>query len=420
MSAKLLAATAMALALSLAAHPADAARHARHVVAKAVAPAPLAWVATWGASQQIPEPNNALSPDDMTDATVRQIVHTSIGGQAYRVRISNAFGTQPLVVGPVHVAQAVSPASPATVAGSDRTLLFSGQATVTVPPGADYLSDPVVEPLAPASNLVVSYYLAKPPAQETGHPGSRATSYVAHGDHTADTDFTATKTVDHWYGLSAVEVETSGAGAIAAIGDSITDGHGATTNGNDRWTDVLAARTAPLGLSVLNYGIGGNHMLTDGLGPNVLARFDRDGLGPAGVRFVILFEGVNDLGKDSRERDLSPAEHQALIANLIASYQQVIDRAHARGLKIYGATITPFTGSDYYHPNADIEADRQAINAWIRAPGHFDGVVDFDAVVRDPSAPDHLLPAFDCGDHLHPSAAGYKAMGEAIDLALFK
>ena len=416
-------ATAAAVIFALYAYGADARpRHVHHHAVKAAAAtvAPPEWIATWASSQQIPEASNALSADDLTDATVRQIVHTSIAGTAYRVRLSNAFGTQPLTIGPVHVARAASPASPATVAGSDTALTFSGADTVTIPAGADYLSDSVAAPLAAMSDLTVSYYLPRPPAQETSHPGSRATSYLVHGDHAADGDLTTPKTFDHWFGLSAVEVQTQKSGAIAAVGDSITDGHGATTNGNDRWPDVLASRTLAIGLSVLNYGIGGNHMLTDGLGSNVLARFDRDALSPAGVRYVILFEGVNDLGKDSRERDLTPAEHQALIANLTASYQQVIDRAHDRGLKIFGATITPFTGSDYYHPNADVEADRQAVNAWIRAPGHFDGVIDFDAVVRDPSAPDHLLPAFDCGDHLHPSPAGYKAMGNAIDLGLFK
>ncbi len=408
----------LAAILATAAQPALAARHHAHKAA-AVQPAP-AWMATWATAQQIPEPNNALLPTDLTDATVRQIVHTSLGGMAYRVRLSNAFGTQPLIVNSVHVAQAVSPASPATVAGTDRTLTFAGKTTVTIPAGAEYLSDPVDASLPAGSYLTISYYLTDPPAQETSHPGSRATSYLVHGDHTADTDLVTPKTFDHWFGISAVDVEAVSKGVIVAIGDSITDGHGATTNGNDRWTDALARRTAPLGLAVVNYGIGGNHMLTDGLGPNVLARFDRDGLAPAGGRYLILFEGVNDLGKDSRERDLTPGEHQALVDNIIAAYQQVIDRAHAHGLKIYGATITPFTGSDYYHPNAAVEADRQAVHAWIRAEGHFDGIIDFDAVVRDPAAPDHLLAAYDCGDHLHPSAAGYKAMGDAVDLKLFK
>lgn len=413
MDRKLCALAAAVMALVVA-QPAAAKHH--HKVQPAPAPT---WIATWATAQQIPEPNNALSPDDLTDATVRQIVHTSLGGTAYRVRLSNAFGTQPLTIASVHVALATSTSAPAIAPGSDRTLTFDGAESVTIPAGAEYLSDPVPASLAGGSDLAISYYLAKPPAQETSHPGSRATSYLVHGNHVADAALDTPKTFDHWFGISAVEVEAVARGTIVALGDSITDGHGATTNGNDRWTDALAKRTAPLGFSVVNYGIGGNHMLTDGLGPNVLARFDRDVLAPAGVKYVILFEGVNDLGKDSRERDLTPDEHKAMIAAITAAYQQAIDRAHAHGLKIYGATITPFIGSDYYHPNADVEADRQAVNAWIRASGQFDGVIDFDAVVRDPSAPDHLLAAYDCGDHLHPSAAGYKAMGDAVDLKLF-
>ncbi len=208
-----------------------------------------------------------------------------------------------------------------------------------------------------------------------------------------------------------------------ALGDSITDGHAATTNGNDRWTDVLAARlqsekkTRNIGVS--NQGIGGNHLLTDGLGPNVLARFDRDVLAQAGVRWLIVFEGVNDLGGLARTAEVPAEQHAALVARLIAAYQQIIERAHAHGLRVYGATVTPYTGSGYYHPGSLSEADRQAVNAWIRAAGHFDAVIDFDAVVRDPAHPEQLLPAFDCGDHLHPSPAGYKALGESIPLDLF-
>ncbi len=408
------AAIALACAAAIAAPAAEARRH----IAAKPTQAPV-WVATWATAQQIPEPGNALSPDDLTDATVRQIVHTSIGGTAFRVRLSNAFGTTALTLTSVHIAAAASPASSDIVVGSDRPLTFSGVQQVTIPPGAEYLSDVVDTALPAASDLAISYHIATPPAQETSHPGSRATSYLVHGDHVADTTLDAPKTFDHWFDISAVDVRAGAGAAIVALGDSITDGHGATTNGNDRWTDALARRTLGLNLSVVNYGIGGNHMTTDGLGPNVLARFDRDVLAPAGVKYVILFEGVNDLGKDSRERDLTPAEHQAVVAGITSAYQQAIDRAHAHGLKIYGATITPFVGSDYYHPNAAVEADRQAVNAWIRAAGHFDAVIDFDAVVRDPAAPDHLLAAYDCGDHLHPSAAGYKAMGDAVDLRLF-
>jgi lysophospholipase L1-like esterase len=215
-----------------------------------------------------------------------------------------------------------------------------------------------------------------------------------------------------------------GAASIVALGDSITDGHGATTNGNDRWTDVLARRLQTSwqarNVGVSNQGIGGNHLLTDGLGPNALARFDRDVLAQAGVRWLIIFEGVNDLGGLARTGEVSQAEHTTRTQRVIAAYKQIIERAHAHGIRVIGATITPYVGSDYYHPGPLSEADRQAVNEWIRAPGHFDAVIDFDAVVRDPRQPDRLRSDYDCGDHLHPSPAGYRAMGESIPLTLFK
>ena len=211
--------------------------------------------------------------------------------------------------------------------------------------------------------------------------------------------------------------------SIVALGDSITDGHATTTNGNDRWTDVLAERlqgtAATNHIGVLNEGIGGNHLLVDGLGPNALARFNRDVLAQTGVRYVIVFEGVNDLGGLTRLGEVPIAEHEALVAHILAAYQQMILRAHAHGIEIIGATITPYAGSDYYHPTARDEQDRNAVNAWIRAPGHFDAVIDFDKVMRDPSHPDRLQPGYDSGDHLHPSPAGYRAMANAIPLSLF-
>jgi lysophospholipase L1-like esterase len=387
-------------------------------------PQPQVWAASWGSSQQIPEPQNALPAEDLRDATVRQIFHLSIGGPALRVHVSNAFGTEVLHVTSIHLARSVSPASAEIDAASDRPLLFAGSADVTIPPGAEIVSDPLDYVVAPLSDVAVTFHVDAPPATETGHPGSRATSYYAHGDQVSAPALTDAKHVDHWYQISEIDVQCgAGAATLVALGDSITDGHGATTNGNDRWTDVLAQRlqsspqTRAVGVS--NQGIGGNHLLTDGLGPNVLARFDRDVLAPAGVRWVIVFEGVNDLGGLARKGEVSPAEHQALVERVIAAYQQIVARAHAHGLRVYGATITPYTGSAYYHPGPLSEADRQTVNRWIRAVGHFDAVIDFDAVVRDPQHPDQLLPIFDCGDHLHPSPAGYKAMGEAISLGLF-
>ncbi len=382
------------------------------------------WVASWGAAQQIPEPQNALPAEDLRDATVRQIFHLSVGGPALRVHVSNAFGTEALHITSVHVAHPVSPSSSAIDAATDHALTFGGQRDVTIPPGAEFVSDALEYAVAPLSDLAVSFHLNEPPARETGHPGSRATSNYVHGDWVSAPSLNEPQHVDHWYQVSGIDTQAApGAAAVVALGDSITDGHGATTNGNDRWTDVLAARLAGApgtrNIGVSNQGIGGNHLLTDGLGPNVLARLDRDVLGPAGVRWVIVFEGVNDLGGLARDGEVSPVEHAALTQRVLAAYQQIIVRAHAHGLRVFGATITPYVGSAYYHPGPLSEADRQAVNAWIRTPGNFDAVIDFDAVVRDPQHPDQLLPAYDCGDHLHPSPTGYKAMAEAVALTLF-
>ena len=382
------------------------------------------WVTSWGASQQIPEPANSLPYDDLRDATLRQIFHLSMGGAALRVHLSNAFGTAPLRFTAVHIAKPLSSSSPAIDPASDKALTFSGASEVTLPAGAEAISDPIPFPVAPLSDLAVSFHLVEPPFPQTGHPGSRATSYYVHGDSVSAANLPDAKHVDHWYQVSEIDVEAQpGAGAIVALGDSITDGHGATTNGNDRWTDVLAARLqaspATREIGVSNQGIGGNHLLTDGLGPNALARFDRDVLAPAGVQWLIVFEGVNDLGGLARNGEVSAAEHAAFVERVLSAYQQIVARAHAHGLRVYGATITPYVGSNYYHPGPLSEADREAVNEWIRAPGHFDAVIDFDAAVRDPAQPDRLLPAYDCGDHLHPSPAGYKAMAETIPLTFF-
>jgi lysophospholipase L1-like esterase len=385
---------------------------------------PQVWVASWGAAQQIPEPQNALAADDLRDSTVRQIFHLSVGGQALRVHVSNAFGTETLHFISVHIARPVSPSSSVIDPATDRALTFSGSLDATVPPGAEFVSDPLAGPVSALSDLAVTFHLDTFPARQTGHPGSRATSYFVHGDFVGAANLIDAKHVDHWYQVSEVDVLVPpGAASIVALGDSITDGHGATTNRNDRWTDVLAQRLQASpdtrSIGVVNEGIGGNHLLTDGLGPNALARVDSDVLGPAGARWAVVFEGVNDLGGLARMGEVAPAEHSAQVRRMLQAYEQIVARAHAHGLRVLGATITPYAGSDYYHPGPLSEADRQTVNAWIRAAGHFDAVIDFDSVVRDPEHPDRLLPAFDCGDHLHPSPAGYRAMGEAVSLSLF-
>jgi len=394
---------------------------ATHLPAAEKAPV---WIVSWASSQQIPEPQNALSADDLRDATLRQVFHLSVGGAALRVHVSNVFGTAALHITAVHSARPLTPSSAAIDPATDRSLTFAGSEDVTIPPAAEYVSDPIEYSARALSDIAVTLYLETPPTIETGHPGSRATSYFVHGNHVAAADLPEAKHVDHWYQISAIDVVApKGGAAIVVLGDSITDGHGATTNGNDRWTDVLSARlqssreTRNIGVS--NQGIGGNHLLTDGLGPNALARFDRDVLAQAGVRWLILFEGVNDLGGLARTGEVAEAEHVARAKAIVAAYEQIIARARAHAIRVIGATITPYVGSDYYHPGPLSEADRQAVNQWIRAPGHFDAVIDFDALVRDTRQPDHLRPAYDCGDHLHPSPAGYRAMGEAVALGLF-
>jgi lysophospholipase L1-like esterase len=384
----------------------------------------LNWVGSWAASQQLPEPQNSLPSELLNDATLRQIVHLSVGGSVLRIHISNAFGFIPLHLTSVHIARPRSPEAAAIDPATDRLVSFSGQPDVTIPAGAEFISDPIDIQVAPLSDLAVSIHYDLPPDGQTGHPGSRATSYLVHGDVVTAAGLPGARKFDHWYQLAAIDVVAQpDAAAIVTLGDSITDGHGATTNGNDRWTDVLAKRLQgdprTKNIGVLNQGIGGNHLLTDGLGPNVLARFDRDVLAQTGVRWVIVLEGVNDIGGFTRLSDPPLAEHKIFVQRVLASYEQIIARAHAAHLQVMGATILPYTDSDYYHPPSSNEADRQAINQWIRMPSHFDAVIDFDKALADPHRPDHLSPAYDSGDHLHPSPAGYRVMGDLIPLSLF-
>ena len=382
------------------------------------------WVGSWATSQQVPEPANALPSDDLRDATLRQTVHLSLGGSTLRVHLSNAFGTHELRIVSAHIASPVKPGGSAIYPATDHALRFSGKEEVVIPAGAEYISDAISYPTAPLSDLTISLHMDAAPTQQTGHPGSRATSYVAAGNLVGAAEMSDVKKVEHWYFVSGVDVAAAPeAFAIVALGDSITDGHGATTNGNDRWTDVLARRLqenkSMRNVGVVNQGIGGNHLLTDGLGPNVLARFDRDVLAQTGVRYVIVIEGINDLCGLARMKDVTVEQHDDLVHRINGAYEQILDRAHAHGLKVIGSTILPDTGSDYCHPDAPDEADRQKVNQWIRAAGHFDAVVDLDQVMSNPQDRTRLLPAYDSGDHLHPGPAGYKVMGEAFPVSLF-
>ena len=382
------------------------------------------WVGSWAASQQLPEPRNMLSGDDVSDSTLRQVVHLSIGGKRIRIVFSNAFGNAPMHIDAAHVAMSDDVSSSRIKADTDHAVTFSGVNDVIIPAGADYISDAVDMPVAPLANLAISFHVPDTIQQQTGHPGSRATSYVARGNAVSAVELPDAKKIDHWYQLAAVQVETASGAAIVTLGDSITDGHGATTNGNDRWPDLLAARlqagSMTRNVAVLNHGIGGNRLLLDGLGPNALARFDRDVIAQPGVKWVILLEGINDLGTLTREASVSADKHTALVKHMIGAYEQMIERAHTHGIKVIGATILPDGNSPYYHPDAASNADRRAVNEWIRTAGRFDAVVDLDQVTRDPQHPDCLLPAYDSGDGLHPSPVGYRVMADAFPLVLFE
>jgi lysophospholipase L1-like esterase len=394
------------------------------VYCASVADSATGWVGSWAASQQIPEANNVAPAASLNHATVRQIVHLSRGGTRIRVRVSNAFGTAPLHLLAVHVAHPLSRASPRIDPASDRALTFDERADVLIPAGAEYTSDALDYPVAPLSDLAISMQLESAPLQQTGHPGSHAVSYLAEGAPVSAPDLPAAQRLEHWYFLSGVEVSAaSGAAVVVAFGDSITDGHGSTTNGNDRWPDDLAARlqgnTGTRGMAVLNEGIGGNRLLTDGLGPNALSRLDRDVLAQNGVRYLIVLEGINDIGMLTRGATATEAQHEELVRRMIGAYRQIVLRAHAHGIKVIGATVLPFMDSDYYHPTQANEHDRQVVNEWIRTPGHFDAVVDFDKLTADPAHRDHMRADYDSGDHLHPSPAGYRAMADGIPLELF-
>jgi lysophospholipase L1-like esterase len=369
------------------------------------------WVGTWSAS-----PQTGFFPTDFNNQTLRMVVHTSVGGDRLRVRLSNTFGSQPLVITATHVG--TRGAGAALVMGTDRAVTFSGSLAVTIPPGALVVSDAVNLAVPALSDLAVSIFLSANAGPATTH-NLLGISYVAPGDATAsESPGPYTEVLPVWFFLTGVEVRASKHidEAIVAFGDSITDGAGSASDSNSRWPDVLARRLSShhFRISMLNEGIAGNCILHDCIGPNALARFDRDVLGQAEVRFVIVLEGINDIGTSSTLGDLTAAD-------IIAGLTQLVRRAHARDLKIFAATLTPFEGTTipgYFSLQGEMK--REAINEFIRTSGTFDDVIDFDKVVRDPSHPTQLLPAYDSGDHLHPNDAGYNAMGGAIDLSLFR
>jgi lysophospholipase L1-like esterase len=380
------------------------------------------WVATWGASLVAPLPADTTNTG-FTNQTVRMVVHASLGGNEVRVRLSNAFGTESLTIGAAHIALRSMNAGIAS--GTDRTLTFGGSGSVTIPPGAPVVSDSVKLYVPALSDLAVSLYLPGPTGQATWHAAALATNYVSGpGDFTATADMPADHTVTSWFYLTDVEVRASKeTSALITFGDSITDGTRSTPDTNHRWPNLLAERLAQhhAKLSVVDQGIAGNRVLHDLVGPNALARFDRDVLAQAGAAYVTVLLGINDIGDISRLPAVAQAGRapQPVTAEeIIAGHLQMIMRAHQQGLKIIGCTLTPFEGAAYFSPEG--ETKRQSVNKFIRTGGAYDGVIDFDAVVRDPEHPARFLAMYDSGDHLHPNDAGYKAMADTIDLSLFK
>lgn len=364
------------------------------------------WVGTWSGAPQLTEPAN-MPPASLTNATLRQVIHVSQGGSQLRVRFSNEFGNGPLSIKAAQIATCnANPVDSSIVTSTGRALAFSGNAAVTIAQGQAVWSDPVSFTLAPLANLSVTTAFSSTPSNLTGHPGSRTTSYLQSGStNVSAANMSSALKTDHWYVISGLDVQ-SDAKALAILGDSITDGRGSTTNGNDRWPDFLGRRFQSSGTkaAILNQGIGGNAVTSGGLGPTGLSRFNRDILGQSGVRWALVFEGVNDIGAG------------VSAATLTSAYDSLISQARGRGLRVYGATITPFGSNSYY--SAARESVRQSVNTYIRS-GKFDGFIDFDAAVRDTSNPPKLRAAYDSGDGLHLNPAGYQQLANTVNLALF-
>jgi lysophospholipase L1-like esterase len=370
------------------------------------------WIGTWASAQQLTEPGNLPPAPGLSNNTLRQVIHVTLGGSQLRVQFSNAYGASPVTINAAHIA--VSTGGGAIEPATDKALTFEGEPSVTIEARQAVYSDTLDFDVTPLSNLAVSIYFGQTSADVTGHPGSRTTSYVQSGNAVTATDMDSAVKTDHWYILGGVDLWLDDSYAcVVTLGDSITDGRGSTTNGNDRWPDNLARRlqanpdTAKIG--VLNQGIGGNAVVFGGLGPTARKRFEHDVVDQNGVRWVIILEGVNDIGYSGSPK---------VVDNLIIAYEKFINMAHAKGILVYGVPILPFGGS--FYDSEDHEAARQKVNEWIRAIGKFDVVIDMDAAVRDPANPTRLLPAYDSGDHLHLSPAGYQKMAEAIDLGLFE
>lgn len=386
------------------------------------------WVATWGAGMVATDPGGA---PDFTGQTLREIVHSSVGGQQARVWFSNRFGTVPLRIGSAHIALSASgsfgtnpdgtPNQSGIQAGTDHALTFNSMDSVVIPPGAEVVSDPVALNVPALSDIAVSIYFPDRTMAPTEHSDSNQISYAANGNQVGAADLGGKSWESKpWYVVSGVDVDAPGDSAVIAFGDSITDGAYATENENHRWPDYLASRlaadpgTKKAGvLGVVNVGIGGNRVLLDGYGPNAVSRINRDVVGRSGARYVIVLESINDIGRFTRDHQ----PYGDLTQRLEAAIAEIAAQAHQHGMKVIGATLTPYQGCGYYSDAGN--QVRNAVNDWIRTSPIFDGVADFDKAVRDPQNPQQFAAQYDSGDHLHPKDAGYQAMAGAIDLSLF-
>ena len=393
------------------------------------------WIGTWATA---PQPFMPGALQNFRSQTLRLIVHTSAGGVKARIKISNIYGDQPLLIGSAHIARRKTRADIDST--SDRTLKFGGQTSTTIPARSTVVSDPVDLQVPPLSDLAVSLFLPKAAEATTSHILAMQTSYVSPetGDSGAAVKFPVAKEIHSWPFLTGVDVATSSDGmAIVAFGSSLTDGDGSTLDSNMRWPNVLAERLqkdgeARKGISVLNEGIIGNRLLSDSpqqagspfgaaLGQSGLARFDRDVTDQAAVKYVIVALGINDIAMPG---SVTPAREMVSAERMISGYRQLIARAHAKKIRIIGSTNPPFENAflkdpyySFYTPQKEVV--RQKVNDWIRTSGEFDGLIDFDQVVRDPNHPSRLLPAYDSGDHFHPNNEGYAATGNAVPLPVF-
>lgn len=383
------------------------------------------WVATWGTAQELYRPDTSdqsqradQQPLTVQDQTVRMVVRSSLGGDRVRIRLASAFGAPTVVVGAATVA--LRDSGSAIVPGSSHEVRFGGEASLVLHPGVVVYSDPIDLEIAPLTDLVVSLYMEGDAGRPTTHSLGLHTTYIsAPGDFTAATDFESQRTTLSYHWLAGVDVVApEDAFAVVALGNSITDGALSTPDTDHSWPSLLAVRLADnpetQNVGVVNAGISGNRVLSDASGVSVLARLERDALSYSGVEWIVLLEGINDIGALAR----GPTNPVVTADRLIWAYQQIITRAHAQGVRVAGGTLTPYEGAGYYSEEG--EAIRSAVNEWVRTSGAFDAVIDFDAATRDPANPARFLPEYDPGDHLHPNDAGYERMADEVDLSVFE